>query len=376
MSAVVIVGGGVIGLATAWRLASAGVRVTVYDETPMHGASWAAAGMLAPAAEVRYGEEALLELNRESARRYPDFVAELEAVSGMLVNYRRCGTLLVGRTRDDLLQIDEHFRYVRLLGLQAEELTARQCRFLEAGLSPSISGGMLLADDHQVDNRRFLQALYIAGSRAGVEFERSSVERIEVVAGRVTGIVAGNGDVRNVSSVVLAAGADCANIDGIAGQLPSLRPVFGEIIRLHAPQQMAVRVVRAIVRGAEMYVVCRPDGGVVVGATTSERALLEGPTAGAIHRLLDDAREVLPEIDEATFVEAIARRRPATPDCAPVIGESNIEGLLLASGHYRNGMLLAPVTADVITRLITHGELADIAKPFTAARFALTGAAK
>jgi glycine oxidase len=374
MTDVAVVGGGVIGLSVAWRLAAAGVSVAVYDETPGNGASWAAAGMLAPLSEARFGEEDLLHLNRVAAERYDAFVCDIEAATGMTVGYRTEGTMMVGLTRDDVVRLDEHCDYLRANGITAATLSSRECRALEPGLAPAICGGLHLPDDHQIDNRRLLAALREACAQANVRFVHTGVEEINTDDNRVISLTLADGVVLDASRVVLATGAKLPRIYGNEHVLPPIRPVGGEIIRLQMPAAPATRVLRGYVRGFDVYIVCRADGGVVVGATTNERALDDGPTAGGVYRLLADARELLPELDEATFVEAIARRRPGAPDCAPVVGPSAVEGLFFALGHYRNGMLLAPITADAIEEMVVRSQTPEYIRPFSVERFATKGA--
>lgn len=321
-----VVGGGVIGLSVAWRLAQRGDAVTVYDPAPGSGASHVAAGMLAPVTEVHYGEEALLQLNLESARRYPQFVAELEAATGMPTGYHPCGTLVVARDSDDLAALERLAGFQRDLGLDVTKLRAGICRELEPGLAPGIRGGLLVAGDHQVDPRALLAALLEGCRRQGVRFVAERVsERPE-------------GDV-----VVVAAGCWSAGVAGV--DLP-LRPVKGQILRLRGKAG-----VERVVRGLDVYVVPRPDGEVVVGATVEERGFDATVTAGAVHELLRAAVELVPDVTELELVEVSAGLRPATPDNRPVIERRG--DVVVATGHYRNGVLLAPLTADLVADLVT-----------------------
>ena len=226
---VVIVGGGVIGLGIAWRAASRGLAVTVVDDQPGRGASWAAAGMLAPVGEVHYGEQALLRLNLAAAERWPGFAAELEDLTGRQVGYRRNGTLIVARDADDNAALDDLYRFQRSLGLDSERLRGRECRQLEPGLAPGVRGGILAASDAQVDNRALVEALLLACDRAGVRLLPGRVNLIQVGGAgttRVRGVTLAGGDRIEAPTVLLAAGCWSAAIEGVPPELaPQVRPV-------------------------------------------------------------------------------------------------------------------------------------------------------
>ena len=359
---VVVLGGGVIGLSIAWRAAVAGVDTTVIDPEPGRGASGVAAGMLAPVTEVHYGEEALLALNLASARRYPDFVADLEEAAGVSTGYRPSGTVSVARDADDLAALEELVGYQRGLGLDVERLRSRELRRLEPGLAPGIRGGAMVAGDHQVDPRRLVAALLTACRRAGVGFHR---ERGRCVDGRSVALE--SGVLVEADAVVVAAGAWSAAVANLAPFLtPPVRPVKGQILRLRGRGEPPIR---RNVRGAEVYLVPRADGEVVVGATVEERGFDTEVTGGAVHELLRAAIELVPDVAELALVETAAGLRPGTPDNAPLLGATAIEGLVLATGHFRNGILLAPVTADAVVDLLATGEVPAGMAPFSPRRF-------
>jgi glycine oxidase len=366
---VVVVGGGVIGLAVAWRAAQAGVTVTICDPRPASGASWAAAGMLAPVTEVAYGEEALLALNLDSTHRWPVFAAELAEVSGLDPGYRQCGTVVVARDADDRAALEDLVAFQRRLGLDVELLRSRELRALEPGLAPSVRSGIYVPGDHQVDNRALLRALQEACDRVGVGLRRIRVLGLLTEADRVTGVRLADGSELATDTVVLAAGCWSGQLDGVNPRvLPPVRPVKGQLLHLRGPA--AARLASRTVRGLDVYIVNRPDGRVVVGATVEERGFDLTPTAGAIHELLRDARGLLPDVAEFNFVEVAVGLRPGSPDNAPVLGPAlEIDGLVCATGHYRNGLLLTPVTADLIAELLETGKLADQAVPFAPDRF-------
>ncbi len=364
---VMVVGGGVIGLTIAWRAAQRGLRVTLLDPDPGNGASHYAAGMLAPVTEVHYGEEALLALNLASARRYPSFVAELEEASRTTVGYRACGTLAVAFDTDDKAALDDLHAYQESLGLSSRPLTSRECRSLEPLLSPSVRGGLLVEGDHQVDNRRLVDALLVACERSGVLLRRAAAAEFVIENGRVVGV----DDVR-AAMTVLAAGCWSGELKGLPPEVvPQVRPVKGQILRLRedVARPLISRNVRAVVRGRPIYLVPRENGEIVLGATMEEQGFDQTVTVGAASELLSDARELLPGVSELALVETSAGLRPGSPDNAPLLGPTELPGLAFATGHYRNGILLTPVTADVIAEFLVSGEIPAEYAAFEPRRF-------
>ncbi len=368
MTDVLVAGGGLIGLAVAWRAALGGLQVTVVDEAPGSGASRAAAGMLAPVTEAAYGEERLLELARASLARYPSFVAELEAASGLGVGLRTVGTLLVGFDADDVTALEELHAFQRELGLPAERLTPRAARAREPGLSPRLRGALHVPGDHSVDPRALHAALLVSAERAGVRLVRARVEELAVDGGRAVGLLAG-GERLAADTVVLALGAWSGRLAGLPDGAVPVRPVKGQILRLRGAAVLD-GTVRALVRGRAVYLVPYATDRLVVGATVEELGFDERVTAGGVHDLLRDAIEVVPGVTELELVETLARSRPGTPDNAPLLGRSPLPGLVLATGHHRNGALLTPVTGDAVAELLLTGALPAVAAPFTADRFA------
>jgi glycine oxidase len=364
-----VVGGGVIGLGIAWRAALAGLTVTVVDRAPGRGASWAAAGMLAPVTEVHYGEEALLALNLAAGARWPGFAAELEEASGRPVGYRPAGTLSVARDADDNAALEDLYQFQLRCGLDVERLRSRECRQLEPGLAPSIRGGVLAAGDHQVDNRALVEGLLAAGQRAGVRLVEGRAVELATDGDRVTGVVLAGGRRLAAGTVVLAAGCWSGGLGGLAAEaLPPVRPVKGQLLHLRGPADQPL--CSRNVRGLEAYVVPRSDGRVVVGATMEEQGFDTRVTAGAVHDLLRAALELLPDVAELELVETVAGLRPGSPDNAPMLGPAAAEGLVVATGHYRNGILLTPVTADTVAELLATGRVPELIAPFAPGRFA------
>ena len=365
---VIVVGGGAIGLGVAWRAAVAGLQVAVVDPKPGRGASYASAGMLAPVGEATYGEQALLELNLASWRLYPKFIAELEEAAGGSTGYRRSGMLLVARDADENAALERDYRFRQGLGLSVQRLTSGECRQLEPGLAPSIRGGMIANGDAQIDPRRLLGALMRACARAGVEFvcRRASVH---VARDKVAGVRLEDGRGIAANTVVLAAGCWSARVEGLPDDaIPPVRPVKGQTLRLIGPR--VPEIVSRMVRGADVYIVPREDGRVLVGATMEERGFDITATAGGVYQLLRDARELIPDIAELELTAVGVGLRPGTPDNAPLIGESTLPGLLVATGHYRNGILLTPITGVAIASLLTGAAPPAEVAPFSPARFA------
>ncbi|GGX63070.1 glycine oxidase ThiO [Streptomyces anandii] len=372
-SDVLVIGGGIIGLVTAWRAAQRGLTTVVVDPEPGGGAAQVAAGMLAAVTELHYGEQTLLGLNLASAARYPDFAAELTELTGHGLGYRRCGTLAVALDADDRAHLRELHALQRDSGLASEWLSGRECRRLEPMLAPGVRGGLRVDGDHQIDPRRLAAALLAACESAGVVFHREWAERLTVTGDRAVGCVARDGTALSAGRVVLAAGSLSGRLAGVPDDvLPPVRPVKGQVLRLTVPRRYAPflsRTVRAVVRGSHVYLVPRVDGELVVGATSEELGWDTTVTAGGVYELLRDAHELVPGITELPLTETRAGLRPGSPDNAPLLGPTALEGLLLATGHFRNGVLLTPVTGDAMAQVLTTGELPDVARPFTPRRF-------
>lgn len=284
-SDVLVIGGGIIGLVTAWRAAQRGLATAVVDPDPGGGAAQVAAGMLAAVTELHHGEQTLLGLNLASARRYPDFAAELTELTGQDLGYRRCGTLAVALDADDRAHLRELHALQRQSGLESEWLSGRECRRLEPMLAPGVRGGLRVDGDHQVDPRRLARALVSACERAGVVLRRSWAERLTVVRERAAGIVARDGTALAAGQVVLAGGSLSGRLAGVPPDVVApVRPVKGQVLRLTVPQRYAPflsRTVRAVVRGSQVYLVPRENGELVVGATSEELGWDTTVTAGA-----------------------------------------------------------------------------------------------
>lgn len=369
---VAVVGAGVIGLGAAWRAARRGLEVIVLDPAPGMGASWAAAGMLAPLSEATPREAALFPLASDSLGRWPAFATDLEADAGAEVGLRHEGTLAIALDDDDRRHLADVLDRSRNFGLSSEWLAGRACRRLEPALHPSVRGGFEIPTDLQVDNRAVVAAL------VGAVEARASLRRETVVEfrpggnGRAHRLLTASGEVVEADQVVLATGAAASPIAGAPDACrPPVRPVRGDIARLKGDPDEPVlsRVVRAYVEGRFVYLVPRRNGEVVVGATSEEGGWRTESRAGAVHDLLHDAIAIVPALSELELVEVIGRLRPATPDNAPVIGPTALEGVVLATGHYRHGFLLCPVTADAVVAALLGEPGPSSVTPFTPARF-------
>lgn len=370
---VAVVGGGICGLGIGWRLAAAGCRVDVFERGEAgREASWAAAGMLAARVETEPGEDALLALNLESQAMWPDFTAELEAVSGVDLGYRDEGTLVVAAHRDDAAELRNTYEFHRGLGLEVSWLTGGQARRLEPHLAPGVSAAVLSEKDHQVDNRQLVVALRAAFLRAGGSLhEHTAVEAIDVAAGRVRGVLV-DGARRDADLVLLAAGAWSYDIDGLPpAARPPVRPVKGQMLSLRMDPRAPI--LDHVLWGPGIYAVPRRDGTLILGATVEEKGFDADLTAGGIFRLLEAAWEVLPQIEELAIGEMWVGFRPTSRDDAPILGPTPVDGLVVATGHHRNGVLLAPLTIDAVSAFVLDGVVSDSIQPFTIARFADQG---
>jgi glycine oxidase len=354
---VVVVGGGIIGLAVAWRAREHGMSVTVLErDVTGRGTSYVAAGMLAPVAEVEFGEAGrrLLELGLRSADLWPGFAAELERAGGAEVGLRRTGTLVVARDEDEARELERQLALRESLGLVAHRLRPSAARDLEPALAPAIRLAMQAPDDHSVDPRLVLTALRKACENAGVDIrEHGAVESVMLdgAGARVVGLLRHGGERVLTDRVVLAAGASTGQIEGLVGDAQvAVRPVKGQILRLRDPSGPGL--VRRTVRFAGGYLVPREDGRYVLGATVEERGFELSPTAGGVYELLRDCSEVVPGISECQIEELCVGLRPGTPDNAPVIGPGAVAGLTWATGHHRNGILLAPLTAGLVVETL------------------------
>jgi glycine oxidase len=373
---VTIVGAGVVGLGIAWRLAQRGARVTVFDRgTAGAGASHAAAGMLAACAEAEPGEEALVALGRLAQAAWPAFAAELEQATGVDVELRCEGTLVVALTADDQARLRHQLAFQHSLGLPLEWISGLEARRREPHLA-ALAGAVFSPEDHQVDNRKVVAALRAAAMAAGVAIrEHVAVESVLVSHGRAAGVHLADGSDVDAATVVIAAGAWSRAIGGIpAPLLPPVRPVKGQTLALR--MDPAAPLLSHVVWGSNVYMVPRRDGRLILGATVEEKGFDTALTAGGVLSLLEAAWRIVPAIEELPIDEMWVGHRPGSRDDAPILGPGPLDGLVYATGHHRNGILLAPVTAEHIARLVLDGVVEEAIRPFGMERFARAEAAE
>ena len=371
---ILIIGGGVIGLGIGWQLAKAGAAVTIYEREEVgRAASWAAAGMLAPLAEAHSEEPGLLKLGCESLDRYPQWTAELEADAEMSIGYRVEGTLIVGLEPDDTHQLRHLYEAQQHLRLDVDWLTGREARDIESALSPRVTAAIHCASDYQVDNRRMVTALQRAYQACGgVLHEKSAIERIVIKNGIATGVQV-HGGFQKADIVILSAGCWSAQIEGIPDEvMPPVRPVKGQMLALQMEEGITINSVIRTVRArypVSVYLVPKADGRLIVGATSEEMGFDTRLTAGGVFELLRGAWEAVPGIYELPMLETWTGLRPGSRDNAPILGRTPIENLIYATGHYRNGILLTPITAYEIAKLILTDETSETIAPFQLDRF-------
>jgi glycine oxidase len=365
-----IVGGGVIGLAIGWRLAAAGCKVEIFERGAAgQGASWAAAGMLAAGSEVEPGEQALFPLLRHSQSLWPAFAAELAEASGIDVELRTEGTISVALTQDDLGHLRQTFALQQQLGVTSRWLTRAEALECEPYLNPRLPGALLVKGDHQVENRILVAALRSAFARAGgVLHEEMGAVAVRTARGRAVGVTAQCVEYP-ADTVIAAAGAWTPDVTGLpAPDCPPVRPVKGQMLALQ--MDPAAPILTHVLWTPKAYLVPRRDGRLLVGATTEERGFDTAITAGGMLSLLESAWRALPGVEELPLIESWVGFRPGSRDDAPILGLTGTEGLVLATGHHRNGILLTPATADAIARLVLTGEIDPAIAEFGPARFA------
>lgn len=351
-----VVGAGAIGLACAWRAAQRGLRVRVLErDTPGSGASGVAAGMLAPVGEATWGEEGLLRLAQASHQAWPAFASELASSSGTEAGYLPLGALYVALDRDESEELRRRYELMRELGLEAGWLRPAQARELEPGLTPRCAAAVHAPHEAAVDPGALVHSLRLACEREGVELIEEA-EAVEALLGgsAIEGVRTSDGREHRADHVVLAAGAWSGEARWLPpAARPPVRPVKGEILTLRAGGALPCE---RVVVTERVYLVPRGDGRLVIGATVEERGFDTAVSAGGVLELLREAYRALPDVVELELVDAVAGLRPGTPDNAPLIGAGALEGLILATGHYRNGILLAPATAEAVAGMLAGEE--------------------
>ncbi|MAQ55393.1 MAG: glycine oxidase ThiO [Rhodospirillales bacterium] len=364
-----MIGAGVCGLSIGWRLASAGCQVNIYERGKSgRAASWAAAGMLAAGVECEPGEENLLKLTTLSQKLWPKFLHDLSKDSKQNPEYRNEGTLVVAINRDDATRLEFTYNFQKNLGINLEWLDGYETRKLEPHLNPSIVAGVYSSNDHQINNRLLMRSLEEAFvHKEGIIHEYTEVTDIETHNESVKGIIV-DGSLIETDVVIIAAGAWSNNINGLTKEcIPPVRPVKGQMLSLSMEQNSPL--LKHVIWAPNAYLVPRNDGSLLVGATIEENGFNPDLTAGGIFSLLEASWRVIPNIEELPIKEMWAGFRPTSRDDAPILGATKIKGLVMATGHHRNGILLAPVTANAVSELILNGETTKEVEPFSIERF-------
>ncbi|MEN5084524.1 glycine oxidase ThiO [Bosea sp. TWI1241] len=360
---VAIIGGGVIGLSIGWRLLAAGLSVAILDRGAIGGgASLAATGMLAAAAEFEPGAEQHLDFARDSQRLWPGFAARLEAESGLSVDYRSDGVLIVAQSRDEVERLRFRHRLQLAAGLPTRWLAGAECRALEPALRPAITAGVFCPDDHQVDPPRVVAALVEAVRRRGGHILPFCAAEPAIAGEAVEGVETPQGLLR--AGTVIAAGGAWTRLP--EETLP-LRPLRGQSLAL--AMEPGRPLLGRMVWTDEVHLAPKGDGTLVVGATMEERGFDDAVTAGGLFALLDGVRRVLPGAEELSVEAVWSGFRPTSVDDAPILGTTETRGLLVATGHHRNGYLLAPATAMAMAALVLNGTIGEPAAPFATGRF-------
>jgi len=368
---VVIVGGGTIGLSIGFELTRQGTPVTLFERGRAgRGTSWQAAGMLAPDAEIGFEELELYKLNRESLRRWPDFAARVEAASGMDVDYRDEGTLIVADDRDSAEALRRLYDFQEEKGLDVQWLTGEEAREIEPFVAPRLTAAIYAPSDHQVDNRRLLEALRAAFEAEGGTLHEETPVRAVVPDPETPAVVTGDGARVSGEAVVVAAGVWSRELEGLEPDArPPVRPVKGQMIQLRRKRPFDLQ---HVIRGPEAYLAPKSNGRIVMGATSEEMGFDTTVTAGGLYELLEGGWEVVPGILDLPVDETWAGLRPASRDHAPLLGPTRAPGIVMATGHYRHGVLLTPVTAEEVARWVRTGETSDWLEPFSPTRFSDT----
>jgi glycine oxidase len=361
---VAIAGGGVIGGAIALELARAGLRVAVFDrQQPGQEASWASAGILSPAPE-NPGVVSMVPLGKASMSLYPEFVAQVEEISGASVGFRPKGTLEALFSHDTKAELSTIIALHHGLGLKAEPLRAEDARELEPSLSEGVEAAVLRPEEASVDNRAMTSAILGAAKRSGAEiFAGNGAKAIWREGNRCAGLVLQNEKVE-ANSTIIAAGCFSSTIEGLAPYAP-VRPAKGQMAALRADELKIERVLWS----ERIYLVPRNDGRILAGATVEHAGFDKRVTAGGMDKILSAAIDLAPGLANARIEETWAGLRPDSPDHLPILGPTDLDGLLMATGHFRSGILLTPITARLIREWITQQRVSVDWDRFSPLRF-------
>jgi glycine oxidase len=367
---IAIIGGGIIGLSIAWELSRAGHCPTVFDAGDMgRAASWAAGGMLAPDIETEAGEQTLSQLLFRAREAWPEFATQLEQTGAQKIHYQQRGSLFVARDQDDIAKLKFLQELEMALGLHPQWLSGYEAKKIEPHLGRNVIAALHHPDDAQVDNRAALMALLAACEKSGVVLRpHTKIVALHQTSNRVTGIRTAHETI-TADIVILAAGAWSAQIEGLGTAAPPVRPVKGQMIALGHPATGPL--LEKLIWSAGVYLIPQPDR-LLLGASVEEMGFDTSLTAGPMMDLLHQAYAILPGIYDLPILESWAGLRPTSRDDAPILGPTAIDGLIMATGHHRNGILLAPLTARIIADFIIGGQWPDYADNFLPSRFTNT----
>ncbi len=367
-NAIAIIGGGVIGLSIGWQLLRHGKQVEIFESKEAgKSASWVSAGMLAPVSEAGFEEMDLLNLNLESIKQFPKFADELKEDSGIDIDFRTEGTMMIAVDRDQAEHLRRLYEFRKKIELPVEWLTGSEAREREPELSPAIKSAVWIPNDYQVDNRNLILALIEAvKKRGGTIHEHTPVESVSVSDNTITGIFV-NGESKTYRKVVLANGAWARDMKGLPEDVrPPVRPVKGQILTLRMTKEFTLQ---KVLRSQKVYFAPKKDGRLIVGATVEEKGFESYPTAGGVKFILEEAWEAVPGIYDLPLEEINVGFRPSSRDNEPIISDTSVGGLYIATGHFRHGILLTPVTAYEMTNIIINGKSSELIEPFSLLRF-------
>jgi glycine oxidase len=368
MNNTIIIGGGIIGLSVGWQLLKKGHHVEILEREKQGGlTSYVSAGLLAPQAEMGFEEIELFNYCRYSLGLYPKLIDELKQETGIDVILDRCGTLMTAFDRDDNEWLRRLFNFREKVGLPVQWITGTEAREIEPYLSPKCVSAIWIPADAQIDHRKLLEALKAAFLKYGGKYyEEHNVERININAKHIQSVHVHGNDIK-ADNVIVCAGSWSKLIEGLPENLkPPVRPVKGQIISLKKDESCNLK---HAIRAPDVYLVPKPDGRLLVGATVEEMGYDMQPTAGEIYRLLERGWETVPSIYDLKILALEVGLRPGSRDHMPIIGNCEIEGLYFATGHYRNGILLTPATAYDLSEHIATGKVPEQMGYFNISRF-------
>jgi len=366
---VLIIGGGIIGCSIAWRLAQAGSRVTVVDRSaPGEEASSAAAGMLAPLGEM-LEPQAFLDLCVASRDLYPQFVAEIEESSSQPVGFRRDGTLLVALAEEPERELAQIYRTRSAQGFALQPLGAAELHARESWLAPGIRSGLFVPGDHWVDNERLMRALVAACRRAGVQFAAgNAVRAFQESGGHIESVTTADGTRHAAGTFVLSAGCWSGELARELGLHLPIAPCHGQMMEFETPRDLPF-----VVRAGIHYLVPRGERRLLVGTTAEYNGWEKAVTAQGLLSILEGGTELTSLLGGSRFLRAWAGLRPDTADHLPALGYGELDNLVFATGHFRNGILLAPVTAEIVAGLILQGTAPHSIVAYSPVRFTTGG---